>query len=646
MKKIQSAIFILGVFIQSSYGQAEMEPWGNLSGIRVDGQLMAFKSSLNILGKDGSQMLATALERQRPKYNREGNTQVVRTNLDSSYFTEKVEDIGPGQVRIDLQFNSRANTNMGGAFFCMELREADYAAGSIQLIDPSELPLSGGLEGGQHELMRYPAKGVRFISQGRQLELRFDDSTLVIVKNDSVGGEGRIRLYLPVHLGEARAGENAHKAFTIRISGSIDKTPLHLALNTAVNGRAFDGLGGNFRIQNPKLDPEVIDYCLSNLRVAWGRVEMPWAFWQPVKDSNPIDSGNAGKLNPRVITAMQMAQRLGKMGIPVILSAWFPPRWAIVGEPNFRHAGGVWGNPLDKANTEAIYKSITDYILFVKKNYGVEVKLFSFNESDLGINIRITAAEHDELMKGLGAYFAAHGLKTKMLLGDNSDANTYAFIYPAMADPAARPYIGAISFHSWRGWETATLEKWADAAKQMNVPLLVGEGSIDAAAWNYPAIFLEPTYALQEINLYVRILAICQPLSILQWQLTTDYSPLSGGGIFGNDAPLAPTRRFWNLKQLASTPKGLLAMPISSDQADVSCAALGNNAKNKYAIHLVNNGAAREVTLTGLSKKTRGLRIFVTDRERSMKEGAMIPVSEGQAHFTLDAVSYTTLISE
>ena len=214
------------------------------------------------------------------------------------------------------------------------------------------------------------------------------------------------------------------------------------------------------------------------------------------KNDDPVMAAKEGKLNPRVQQAMEMAARLNKMGIPIILSGWFPPQWAVVGNLNFRPApGGVWGNQLDTANMDAIYKSITDYILYLKNNYGAEVALFSFNESDLGINVRQTGQEHAALIKGLGAYFKSKGLTTKMLLGDNSDATTYEFIYPAMHDRDAIPYIGAISFHSWRGWEKETLEKWKAAADQLKVPLIVGEGSIDAAAWNYPAIFEEQTYA-------------------------------------------------------------------------------------------------------------------------------------------------------
>jgi hypothetical protein len=272
--------------------------------------------------------------------------------------------------------------------------------------------------------------------------------------------------------------------------------------------------------------------------------------------------------------------------------------------------------------------------------------LFSFNESDLGINIRQTGEEHAKLIKGLGAYMASRGLTTKMLLGDNSDATTHQFIYPAMRDTATYKYIGAISFHSWRGWDANTLKKWADAAKQMNLPLLVGEGSTDAAAWGYPAIFQEQIYALKEINLYTRLMAICQPESILQWQLTADYSPLAGGGIFGDTSPLHPIRRFYNLKQLASMPPNLYAMPVVTNSPNVTCAAQGDNAKGVYAVHIVNNGAKRETILTGLPANVQQLHIYTTSATLNMQQGNPIKVEKGRAKFTAEAASYITLVNE
>ena len=151
---------------------------------------------------------------------------------------------------------------------------------------------------------------------------------------------------------------------------------------------------------------------------------------------------------------------------------------------------------------------------------------------------------------------------------------------------------------------------------------------------------------MEEINLYTRLLAICEPESILQWQLTADYSPLAGGGIFGNNGPLHPTQRFWNLKQLASTPKDLDAMPVSADRPFISCAALGNNQAGVYALHLVNNGATRKVNLYGLPARIKTMRIYITDAKRNMQEGRPIAVKKGRAVFTLESYAYTTLMSK
>lgn len=647
IKYILKIIVILPVFLiilQPVFGQAEAEPWGNMKGIRINGQLMEFGSSLNVVKKDWSAMQATGKEKQRPGYVRRGNQQIISTNIDSLYFTETVEDAEKGSAKIKVQLISKGDEPLEGVYFNLSLPAEYYAEGSIQINNLKAVKLTAD----PTVLTKYlqtAARSVQFVSAKRRLTITFPEATSVIAENSGDKSKA-FQLFVPIQTGDVKQGQTAEKSFSIIASGLIDKKPVTVTLNTTEPGRVFDGFGGNFRLQNPKTDPQVIDYCLTNMRVAWGRAEMPWQFWQPSIDTNPIAAAKAGRLHPHVRESMEMAQRLYKTGMPVILSAWSAPSWAIVGTPKLKPGlDGIWGNPLDHSKTNEIYKSVADYIVYLKDEYGTEVSMFSFNESDLGINIRQTGEEHAALIKGLGAYFVSRGLKTKLLLGDNSDATTYTFINPALNDSATYPYIGAISFHSWRGWQAETLQKWADAATRLHLPLIVAEGSIDAQAWGYPAIFEEQAYALAEINLYTRLLAICQPASILQWQLTADYSPLSGGGIFGDSGPLRPTRRFWNLKQLSSTPKGLKAMPVSVNGYDISGAALGDNDKGIYAIHLVNSGTARNVTLSGIPGKVKSLRVWVTDKQKAMKEGAAIPVKNGQAKFTLALVSYTTLIS-
>jgi hypothetical protein len=629
--------------VDEAFAQPILEPWGNVAGIRTEGALMKIESNLTVVKSDFS-VRATGKERQRPHFTREGNRQIVATNIDSLYFKESVADAGKGVAQVDIKLTSNADEKLHGIYFTFLLDEKEYQNGTARIDNLKSAPLSGNALAQYFET---PAKTVQFISHKRQVKITFLQPVSVKIKSyQNKEGKG-LQVFIPLATGDMKKGDSVEKSFTLKVSGDVDRSPVTLTLNTAKTGRTFIGLGGNFRLQNPKTDPQVIDYCLKNLDVRFSRVEMPWQLWQPELNEDPIAEATAGKLNPHVQKSMEMAQRLYKMGIPVILSAWSAPAWAVVGTPKYGpDTNGIWGNPLDSTKTNEIYKSIADYIEYLKEKYGVEIALFSFNESDLGINVRQTGEEHDQLIKGLGAYFVSRRLKTKMLLGDNSDATTFNFIKPALNDPAALPFIGAISFHSWRGWDKETLQKWADAATQLKRPLIVAEGSIDAQAWGYPAIFQEPEYALNEINLYTRLLSICQPESILQWQLTADYSLLAGGGIFGDTSRLRPTQRLWNLKQFASTPERLKAMELSCSDAGISAAALGDKGKNIYAIHLVNNGAARRVILTGIPKTVKSFKVFVTDRILSMKEERSIPVSYGKAEFILKETSYTSLFKD
>jgi O-glycosyl hydrolase len=162
--------------------------------------------------------------------------------------------------------------------------------------------------------------------------------------------------------------------------------------------------------------------------------------------------GGGGGMNS-IVSAMEIAQKLATNKIPMIISCWAPPSWAVVANDprSSRFGGAERGQHLDPAKWDAICKSIGSYLVYLRDHYGAEPKYLSFNESDLGIDVHQSPEEHDQAIKKLGAYFKSIGLKTKMLLGDTSDALPASFIQPALNDPEALPYIGAISFHSWRG---------------------------------------------------------------------------------------------------------------------------------------------------------------------------------------------------
>ncbi|MDI6401583.1 hypothetical protein QLX67_06210 [Balneolaceae bacterium ANBcel3] len=658
--------------------EPEIRAWSNFEGIRVNGHLMEFGSSVRLLADHeglltcyeplGDDLALTrgflnhyagleisegrfhcgrsAKERQRSGFVREGNTQIVDVELQEVNFIQEVEAGERGKAHISVRAEATGEMNLAGAYFTLELPRKTYEKGEVRFSGSDESPVSfsGTTVNPLDEYIRTTATGLHFHSPTEELEVQFHEPVHVIIRGEADFPD-HIMVYIPVIEGPVVEGTTGERSFTLRVDGVIDRTPADIVVDTSRPGAVWEGFGGNFRLQSPR-DPQVIDFVLENMPLGWGRNEMPWHLWDPDLHTDPRERARAGDIHPRVEAAMEMTQRLYQMGMPTMLAAWWGPDWALDMDaaPGI-DPRGLRGTPLDQEYAEQIYESIASYILYLREAYDTEVQYFSFNESDLGIDIRQTPAEHTKLIKELGAYFESVGLPTKVLLGDAADANAFWFIDHAMNDPEARPYMGPVSYHSWRGWDTDILQRWTDAARRMDLPLVIGEGSIDAAGHRYGRFFEESVYALEEINLYTRIMAINQPMTILQWQLTADYSVLAGGGIYGNEEPLRPTVRYWNLLQLAHTPHNLHHMPAGSTHEKVTVAALGDNEEGVYAVHMVNNGAARTAKISGLPDDVTELRFFTTNVHRDMEEGERIPVRNGQAEVPLDAISFVSLMT-
>jgi len=324
MKYFLTLLLSLTCFIRHACAQAELTPWGNITGIRKDGQLFRFETSLQYIKSDGIQILATARERQRPQYHREGSVQIVNTSLDHLQFTERVTNTGSGKAQIDVELTSGFDIALTGAYFTVRLPYPVTGNHTLTLAG-NKVNLQNLSSGGVKGLTGTRAKNLEFKTAGLQFHVETETADSLIIRKDYLNGVEGIMIYFPLQSGSIKKGETIRKTYFIQATGAVDKQPVTLTLNTAQQGRPFEGLGGNFRLQNSATDPQVIDYSLNNLRVAWGRVELPWRLWQPGADVKPENSAPA----PEVVKAMEMAQRLDKLGIPLVLSAWTAPDWAI-----------------------------------------------------------------------------------------------------------------------------------------------------------------------------------------------------------------------------------------------------------------------------------------------------------------------------
>lgn len=582
----------------------EVMAWSNMTGVRAGGEYVNFESSLRV-GTPGAGLESTGREKQQNiRYRREGNSQLTTTPMTGSVVSQTVTDVDSSTLKISWKAEATGDHD-GSVFFCIDFPKDRYAAGTVKA----------------------RGRSVTADAEDCNIRLLFDKAMKMEVREEN----GDQVLYVTL-LPNIRKGMTAASSATMKVEAVRHHDEAEIVLDPSRCGRTFAGLGGNFRIQNVQKDPEVIDYCLRNMRVAFGRVEFPWAVWDQQKGAAD-----------HVRRSAEMARRLKAAGMPVIVSAWFPPRWTSV--QTTRSDGTSRAFSLRKEAKDSIFASIGSYLEFLKNEYGVEADYFSFNESDLGIDVVMTPEEHKDFIKEFGAYLAGRNLKTLMLLGDNSDASTFDFILPALNDPEARRYIGAISFHSWRGCDDVTLRKWSEAARRINVPLIVAEGSTDAAAYKYPAVFAESTFAFYEINLYIRLCAICQPLSILQWQLTSDYSLLLGDGIFDTAGPLRPTQRFFNLKQLSMTPEDAFAMPVRSTGGNLTVAGFVKPSTGETAVHMVNNGASVKAQVKGFPSGTREATVYVTDSNRKA-EAMLLPVTDGNLTLEIPSESFVTILTK
>ena len=753
-----AALLFACLCCQRAAGQAEVTGWGNLRGIRVGGQLVAFTTEVGIFNPDFSQ--ATMSQREGPlrtsQFVRNGNIVTVGESLQYNSsgaqsaaaprgaanpavtnsggaaspagaparrggmggrgggggfsYTMTYTDSAPGACDVAIRLTSAADQTIAGIYYLLDFPSAAFTNGSAVLITTNG---QGGFLGrvtendvtaalntpnAQGRYLAGSGTGIRLSGKNRQqVEVSFGKELPVVVqqarlsKNPNVAADS-IEVYFPIAAGNTTAGQVIESHFTLKAAGDVATGPVTVTVDSSKiitvmrtnsggpvavtvdllkSARPFDGMGGNFRIQSPR-DAQVIQYNMDHMRVAFGRVALPWNVWQPEENSPPPmlagegaappsarsadatapgatppaargERGGGGNMNS-IVSAMEIARKLAANNIPMIISVWSPPSWAVVSnDPRSSRFGGTErGQHLDPAKWDAICKSIGSYLVYLRDHYGAEPRYFSFNESDLGIDVHQSPEEHDQAIKKLGAYFKSAGLKTKMLLGDTSDAVPVSFIQPALNDPEALPYIGAVSFHSWRGATDEQYQKWADAAVKLGLPLFDAEGGNDAQASGYPNVFREPWYALDEAAEYIRIMRICHPEAILEWQLTQDYSVLTTGP----DGALSPTQRFHNLKQFNLTPPGSFWIPAQSSDGLVLPAACMDPSLAVCTVHLVNNGASRPLTLAGLPSAITQMSVYVTDAKRGMEKIEPVSVRNGSAQFTLQGQTLTTLITK
>lgn len=666
---------ILLISIPKSYSQPEVMPWGNIRSFHVDGEKMVFETSIRSVKPDWSSCISS----ERCNWQGEQTYSFSEKVTKMSHFLQELPlnyavistETGVNSIVQDITIDATAPIDQAGTYYCFEVPGSDFVDGTIDIYSGQSkrgsAELKASMPSGRIEYIR--AKGNRMVlkSTKREYEVIAGSNTEIFVKQSHIDRPSHLNDPLPVKKfvasdplqpiapyqvyftvidGKAKKGDKITLRYTINVKGYVDKEDVKISLDPSKPGRPFKGIGSNYRVGDVSKDSDVIFYCLDSMRVTWGRIALDWREWQPNENENPLINARAGKLKKDFYQQIEMAKILAKRHIPIILSVWVPPVWAIDStRDNHLPLEHDIKKSLNPKNIQQMCISIADYIEFLKTDYGIEIPLFSFNEIDYGVWVYMTPEEHAFYNKAFGSYFASRELITKMLLGDTGAGTIRSnkIILPTLADSSIHKYIGAVSIHTYHGCTTADLKAWLMSAQKLNLPLMVVEGGPNSAEHRYPLNFIEKWFQLSEIDLYVRICRDAQPETIMEWQLTRNYSVLIGNGLYGDNGPLRPTQRFWNLKQLGSTPEGSFWIPCNVDKPNISATAYADILDGLYTIHLVNNSAARKATITNIPENVKSLNVYKTDYTRGMQKAESAPVKNGSAEVVLESACFTTV---
>ncbi|MBI1791363.1 MAG: hypothetical protein HYR60_27865 [Acidobacteria bacterium] len=413
------------------------------------------------------------------------------------------------------------------------------------------------------------------------LDITFDkpSQAALVDRWDTLGRSYQVRA--AIVRGAVASGATASLAATLRLANkSPAPAPARLSVDASKPRYRFDGFGGNYCWSN--LSP-ISAYTLGNLKLGWARTEMKVLQWDKQREQP----------GPELRADFETMRRFHQMGVPYVISIWWlPERFYTDANEKPRSAHFRLIRP---ERWDELLELLGSYLQYARREYGVEPDLFSFNEANIGVYVGLTPETHTEVIKRIGAHFRKLGLKTKMLLADaTGPRDTHKFALEAASDPEAMQFVGAVGFHSWGGGTPEQYSAWGDLAEWLNLPLLVTELGVDAAAYHTRS-WNSYHYGLREAKMTQELLAYARPQGTQFWQFTNDYALARAG----QDGTVEPTARFWLMKHFTDlTPHHSEALAANSSQRSVLASAFRKDAS--YTLHILNLGASRAADIEGL----------------------------------------------
>jgi hypothetical protein len=558
-----------------------------------NGRITALLSDAGAIGVTSNLVAVLPGGKRVPLMTRRDDSRATRQGLDLAWslaFT--LPDGGRGRatlkseedttgLRYTVSVAAESALELDAIEFVLDLPHAQFVKGALSADGAPPIPLALVRAAGP-VLFHGDAATLRAAGPADlALDLTFAPRAAVSIIDrwDAAGRSYQLRA--AVARGPMQSGAAATLATTLRLTNRAPAlTAARIALDAARTRYRFDGFGANYCWNNQS---PISAYTMNNLKLAWARVELKAQQWDKQR-ANP---------GAELRADFETMRRLAQKNVPFVISIWWLPE-RLYTDP-YEKPRSAHLRTIDPARWDDLLDLIGSYFLYAKREYSAEPALFSFNEANIGIYVGLTPQSHTEAIKRIGAHFQKLGLKTKMLLGDaTGPRDTHKFALDAAADPEALQYVGAVGFHSWGGGTAEQYTAWGDLAEWLHLPLLVTELGVDADAYHNRA-YDSFQYGLEEARMTQELLLWARPQGTQYWQFTNDYALVHSD----REGKIEPTARFWIMKHFTDlTPPH--SEVLSADSPDAALLVTAFRAQGRYAIHILNTGAARPADLAGL----------------------------------------------
>jgi hypothetical protein len=301
--------------------------------------------------------------------------------------------------------------------------------------------------------------------------------------------------------------------------------PVQIKVFPEIQRQEIISIGGNYCQANytDNAWDEVGEATLSEFRPSHVRLALPLQFkgkdYETYKGVRIIQQ-------PAVVTLLETMKRMkGEFGVSNFTVSVWRVADELVENPERNDKRTIKADKYDE-----VIDMVEAFLVKAKKDYGVDVDYFSFNESDGGYNTLFSPEETIRFFKMAGKRFREAGLKTIFLWGDTHQTRgTVEFATMVAADSTIWKYLGPLCFHSWWSENMPDLEfeRVAGLAQAWDKEVWCNELGFDAMSWRIPGMNASWDFGLRFAKISHRMMKYAKVQVSQYWTWQNNYSIMS-----------------------------------------------------------------------------------------------------------------------